>query len=461
MTAISCVTAQHLRRLALLPKYDSRAPRYTSYPTAVQFTPDVGPDAYGAWLEQLPAAEPVSIYAHIPFCARLCWFCGCNTRVVRRGDSISDYVKLLREEIALVGKRLPGRMRAKSIHLGGGTPNMLGVDDLAALFGALRQVFKVDIDAEVAAELDPAQLTVEWARAAASHGLNRASLGVQDLSADVQAAVNRHEPFEVVAAAVTALRNAGVEAVNLDLMYGLPRQRAADVLRTLDQVLTLAPNRIALFGYAHVPWMKPHQKLIDEAQLPQGAERLEQSQAAADRLMAEGYVAVGMDHFARRDDAMAIALAQRTLHRNFQGYTTDQAGTLLGFGVSAIGRLPQGFVQNQPQELYWRNAVAEGRVATARGVAVTEEDRFRGEVIERLMCDLTVDLAQVAARHGRVVEDLADADTGLAEMQTDGLVEREGAVIRITELGRPFVRSACLQFDGYLDRAALRHPRVV
>jgi oxygen-independent coproporphyrinogen III oxidase len=461
MNAVPSAAAMRLRQLALLPRYDTRAPRYTSYPTAVQFTPEVGPEVYGEWLSQLALAEPLSIYAHIPFCARLCWYCGCNTRVVHRSESISDYVALLDKEIGLVAGRLPGRGRVGSIHLGGGTPNMLGVDDLAALFGALRRAFDVEAGGEIAAELDPAQLTAEWANAAARQGLNRASLGVQDLSPDVQAAVNRHEPFEVVATAAGLLRAAGISALNFDLMYGLPRQRVQDVLTTLDQVLTLKPARIALFGYAHVPWMKSHQKLIDEADLPDSAERLEQSQVAAERLAAEGYVTVGMDHFARPDDSMAVALVQRSLRRNFQGYTTDQACALIGFGVSAIGRLPQGFVQNQPSELLWRAAIGEGRLATARGVALTDEDRFRGEVIERLMCDLSVDLDDVAARHGRRATELAEAVAGLAPLEADGVVERHGQVIRVTEVGRPFVRSACAQFDGHLDPSALRHSRVV
>jgi oxygen-independent coproporphyrinogen-3 oxidase len=461
MNIMNPAAALRLRQLALLPSYDSRAPRYTSYPTAVQFTHEVGPERHGQWLESLPLDQPISIYAHIPFCARLCWYCGCNTRVVHRGESIRDYVVLLRDEIGLVARRLPGRARASSIHLGGGTPNMLTPGDLAVLFGTLREDFDVEDDAEIAAELDPAQLTAEWARAAAGHGLNRASLGVQDLSPAVQAAVNRHEPFEVVQRAAGLLREAGISALNFDLMYGLPRQTEADVLTTLDQVLTLKPARIALFGYAHVPWMKTHQKLIAEAELPGGAERLIQSQAAAERLAAEGYVAIGMDHFARPDDSMAVALANRTLHRNFQGYTTDAASALLGFGASAISRLPQGLVQNQPAELLWRAAISEGRLATAKGVAFSDEDRFRGEVIERLMCDMQVDLDAVAARHGRRAGELADAVAGLKPLEEDGVVERSGQLIRITELGRPFVRTACAQFDAYLDPTALRHSRVV
>ncbi len=461
MNTVSPAAAVRRRQLALLPRYDSRAPRYTSYPTAVQFTPRVDSERYAEWLSQISLAEPLSIYAHIPFCARLCWYCGCNTRVVHRTESIADYVALLDQEIGLVERRLAGRGRVRSIHLGGGTPNMLSADDLEALFGALRRAFDLIDGAEIAAELDPAQLTADWAKAAARQGLNRASLGVQDLSPEVQAAVNRREPFEVVERAAETLRQAGVRALNFDLMYGLPRQTAADVTGTLDQVLTLAPSRIALFGYAHVPWMKSHQKLLDEAELPNAAQRLEQSQIAAERLAAEGYVSVGMDHFARPDDSLAIALTERSLHRNFQGYTTDQAGALIGFGVSAIGRLPQGYVQNQPSELQWRAAVAEGRLATARGVALSDEDRFRGEVIERLMCELSVDLDAVAARRGRQASELADAVAGLAPLEADGVVERRGAVIAVTEVGRPFVRSACALFDAYLDPAALRHSRVV
>ena len=323
-------------------------------------------------------------------------------------------------------------------------------------------MFDLDVGAEIAAELDPAQLTAEWAKAAARQGLNRASLGVQDLSPSVQAAVNR---IELVRACWSApaehLRQAGISSLNFDLMYGLPRQRVEDVLNTLDQVLPLDPARIALFGYAHVPWMRAHQRLLPEADLPGAVERLHQSEVAAERLVAEGYVGIGMDHFARPDDSMAIALAQGTLRRNFQGYTTDQAATLLGFGASAISQLPQGYAQNHASELLWREAVAHARLPTARGVTLSDDDRFRGEVIERLMCDFAVDLADVADRHGRGTADLAPAMTRLSVMEADGLVNRCGDRVQVTELGRPFVRSVCAAFDAYLDPSAVRHSRVV
>lgn len=449
--------AQQLRRLALLPKYDGRAPRYTSYPTAVQFNAGVGAARYGEWLSALPAGEAVSLYAHIPFCARLCWFCGCNTRVVTRADPIHEYVNLLLAEIGLVRERLPGRLAAREIHLGGGTPNMLAPDDLRRLFAALREAFAVTEDAEIAAELDPASLTADWIDAAAALGLTRASLGVQDLSPDVQAAVNRHEPFAVIAEAARRLRAAGVASLNLDLMYGLPRQRAADVLRTLDQVLTLSPDRIALFGYAHVPWVKPHQKLIDERDLPGAAERLDQSQAAADRLAAEGYVAIGLDHFARPDDTLARAAVAGQVRRNFQGYTTDPCPTLIGFGASAIGRLPQGFVQNAAAELSWRQAIEAGQLATVRGAEITADDLFRGEIIEDLMCRGWADLAALCRRHGRSLDCLAEELAMLRAFEADGVVVREGPLLSITPMGAPFLRSVCAVFDLYLDRSVVRH----
>lgn len=445
------------QRFALLPRYEGRAPRYTSYPTAVQFTPDVGPGTYAQWLADMPGDEPLSIYIHVPFCARLCWYCGCNTRVVNNRETIGGYVDLLLKELDLVAARLGGAHPVSHVHFGGGTPNMLSPDHLDALFGALRDRFEFRDDAEIASELDPAQLTAEWARAAARNGLNRASLGIQDLSPQVQAAVNRHEPFEIVQRASGYLREAGIEALNFDLMYGLPRQSADDVLTTLDQVLTLRPQRVALFGYAHVPWMKSHQKLLPEAELPGPADRLHQSLAAAGRLRAEGYVPVGLDHFALPDDP----LASGKVRRNFQGYTTDGASTLIGLGASAIGRLPQGYVQNQPGELAWRQAIARDELATVRGVPLTDDDRFRGDIIEQLMCDFTVDLAEVCASHGRVLADLDPSLAQLEEPLRDGVAELSGARLTITELGRPYLRTVCAAFDAYLDPAATRHSAAV
>lgn len=445
----------------LIARYDGRAPRYTSYPTAVQFTPEVSEATYRGWLAALPTDEAVSVYLHIPFCARLCWYCGCNTRAVNQHAPIRDYVNLLMREMHMLGEALPGRLPAKAVHLGGGTPNMLSVDELAIIFDGLRHTFHLEDGAEIAAELDPAVLSGEWIAAAARQGLNRASLGVQNLDPKVQAAVNRRESFEEIADCVEALRAAGVASVNLDLMYGLPHQTTRNTLATIEAILPLRPERLALFGYAHVPWMKVHQQLIDEAALPGPAERLEQSHAAAERLTAEGYVQIGLDHFALPQDELAVAASAGTLRRNFQGYTTDAAQTLLGLGASAIGTTPAGYVQNIAQELGWRHAVTDGRLPIARGVALSDEDRFRGEIIERLMCDFAVDLAGVCERHGRSLAELADSLSRLAPFQQDRLATWDGQRLEVTLRGRMLVRSICALFDAHLAPDAQRHAKAI
>ena len=435
------------QRRHLLERYDGNVPRYTSYPTAVEFSNAVDEDQASAWLGQLPLEERLSVYVHIPFCKRLCWYCGCNTRAVRNRALISDYVAMLGEELSLVEKALSGRPLAGAIHLGGGTPNMLSREDLGSLFRALRHVFRVSPGAEIAAELDPSVLTREWVTAAAFHGLTRASIGVQDLSPHVQEAVNRIESFEIVEQAVGWLREAGIASINLDLIFGLPRQRTEDVMATIDKILTLRPERLALFGYAHVPWVKSHQKLIAQTDLPGATERLDQSEAAAARLEGEGYVRIGLDHFALPDDPLAVALHEDRLHRNFQGYTADPHMTIVGLGASSISSLPQGYYQNDATELGWRRRLQEGRLPVVRGIGLTDEDRFRGDIIETLMCRRSVDLASVCASHGRSVADLAPEQAALRAMAADGLVDLSDTAVAMTSLGQPWLRSVARVFD--------------
>lgn len=445
----------------LIARYDGTAPRYTSYPTAVQFTTAVGPAEHDAWLARLAPEAPASLYVHIPYCERLCWYCGCNTRAMNRASALTDYVALVGKEMARAASAAPARLRVDRIHLGGGTPNMTSREDLTALFSHMRAAFDIEPSAEISAELDPAVLSEGWIETAADLGMTRASLGVQDLSPHVQEAVNRIEPFETVADAVGRLRAAGVGSINLDLMYGLPRQTAADVLATLSRILSLRPERLALFGYAHVPWAKPHQRLISDADLPGPVERLRQSEAAAALLEAEGYRRIGLDHFALPGDALAQAAAAGRLRRNFQGYTADPAATLLGFGASSISAFAEGFTQNLTAERDWRVAVREGRQPTARGVALSPDDRFRGEIIERLMCALTVDLDAVCAAHGLDPLILTAARRRLAPFAADGLVRLAGPRIEVTERGAPFVRQVCALFDVHLRPTPERHARVV
>ncbi|HMR33125.1 MAG TPA: oxygen-independent coproporphyrinogen III oxidase [Geminicoccaceae bacterium] len=435
---------------------DRRVPRYTSYPTAPHFHRGIDETRYRTWLAVLDRWAPVSLYLHIPFCHRLCWYCGCHTSIERRRGPIEAYVEGLVAELDMVADAVGGRLPVSALHLGGGTPNMLPAGALAGLFGAVRRRFDLLPSAEIAAEIDPRILTTDWVEAAAAAGLSRASLGVQDVDPTVQRAINRLQPFATTERAVGLLRAAGVGSINLDLMYGLPYQTVESIVATVDTVTALAPERIALFGYAHVPWMKPSQKILSGPALPGPIARLEQQAAAAERLVRAGYVRIGLDSFVRPTDPLAHGA-----RRNFQGYTTDAAATLIGLGASAIGRLPQGYVQATAVIPEWQAAVAAGRLSVARGIELSAEDRFRAEIIERLMCELEVDLDEVAARHGRAVGGIEEELFDLGRFERDRLVRRDGRRVQVTERGRPFVRSVCAVFDRYLDGGRARHAAAV
>ena len=414
-----------------------------------------------SWLDALDAAVPLSVYVHIPFCDEMCWFCGCWTKIVKRYEPIRSYLNALHGEIALITAALPARMRLRHLHFGGGSPTMLTPDDWRALTAALGRSFVVAEDAEIAVELDPRDATEDYIEALAEAGVTRASIGVQDFDAEVQREINRHQPFEVVERVVGWLRHHGIADVNLDLMYGLPRQTEATVEAMVDLALRLAPARVALFGYAHVPWMKSHQKLIDETTLPDAVERLRQFAAASVRLAAAGYRVIGLDHFARADDGLSAALSAGQLRRNFQGYTADDAPILIGLGASAIGTLPQGYVQNVQPLADYRRAIEAGRLPAARGIALNEDDRLRRDIIERLMCALSVDLDAVCDAHGIPAEALAAEQARLAPLVADGLVHMEAGRITVTEAGRPFVRVVAAAFDAYLQPGMARHSRAI
>jgi oxygen-independent coproporphyrinogen III oxidase len=444
----------------LIERYGGRTPRYTSYPTAIQFTEAVTSSVYEGWLKSLRRdSGPVSIYLHVPFCDRMCWYCGCNTVVVNRRSPIEDYVGRLLKEIDLVAATLSERLIIGSVHFGGGTPNMLAPEEIGAVLAKLAERFDFSEGAEIAAEIDPRTLTAEWVKAAAGGGMNRASLGVQDFDPGVQKAINREQPFDVVSKAAALLREAGIISLNLDLMYGLPRQTLAGLEQTIDKALALKPDRISLFGYAHVPWMKSHQKLILEEELPESRLRFTMQRRAADMLEERGWSRLGLDHFARPDDSLAAAAGEGRMRRNFQGYTTDEAHTLIGFGASSIGRMPQGYVQNAAAVPQWREKLERGELPVHRGVAMTADDRFRAEIIERLMCDFTIDVAETCARHDRKVEELKDGFERLKAMQADGIAEVRGTVIEATRTGRDFIRSICAAFDAHLERDAVRHSK--
>lgn len=432
-------------------------PRYTSYPTAPHFRDQIDSAEYGALLAQLPDDARLSIYLHVPFCREICHYCGCHTKAARRAEPVAEYAAILRREVALVANRLRGPLSVVHMHWGGGTPSLLDPADFAETVRLVRERFTVSPEAEHAIELDPRTVGEDLVRTLAAAGVNRASLGVQDFNETVQRAIGRMQPFATVANVVARLRAAGIGAINLDLMYGLPHQRVGDVERTADLAASLSPGRIALFGYAHVPWMKTHQRLIDAAALPGAIERMEQAEAAALRLEAHGYVRVGIDHFARRDDPMAKAATGGALRRNFQGYTTDPADALIGFGASSIGRLPRTYVQNAPDVGGWRRAIEAGHLPVVRGKRLGEEDLARADIIERLMCDFAVDPAAVFRAHGLDPAGLADAYAALAPLQRDGLVVFEDGRLTIPAPMRAFARLVASAFDTYLNEGTARH----
>jgi oxygen-independent coproporphyrinogen-3 oxidase len=438
-----------------------RLPRYTSYPTAPHFSPAVGPTSYGAWLKAIPASATASLYLHIPFCRSMCWYCGCNTMVAKRDEPIAVYESALRCEIDMVSRQIGRRLSVGHIHFGGGTPTIMAPEALVDLVGALRHAFFVLPSAEIAIEIDPRTLTGAMIDALALSGVNRASLGVQSFDPLVQRAINRVQSFEQTAAVTTGLRQAGIGGVNFDLIYGLPHQTVASCLDTVQRCLELRPNRFSVFGYAHVPAFKTHQRKIVEALLPDSPARYDQACAIANALKQAGYIQIGLDHFALPDDAMTIAFHEGRLHRNFQGYTTDDNAVLIGLGASAIGQLPQGYVQNETQVRAYSQAIASGRFATVKGYALTDDDRLRADIIERIMCDYGVDLDVVCTRHGARPDAMLSSAPRLQALISDGVVELNGASLAVREGSRFLVRSVAAAFDAHLDAAQRLHSRAV
>ena len=445
----------------LLAIYDRRVPRYTSYPTAPQFSAAVDAACYRDWLGGLADGTPISVYLHVPFCAELCWFCGCHTTVARRPAPLASYARALLDEVDLLAEAIGRPLPVRHIHWGGGTPTALGSAWMSAVTTRLRTRFALGDDAEIAVEVDPRTLTDAAADTLAAIGVTRASLGVQDFDPVVQAAVHRHQSFAVTEAAAMRLRARGIGSINLDLIYGLPHQTEAGVADTVARALGLGPDRVAVFGYAHVPWLKRHQKLLPEAALPGPAARFAQRAAAERVILAAGYERVGLDHYARPEDSLAAAARAGRVRRNFQGYTTDTAPVLLGLGASSIGALPDGYVQNETAIPAWHAAVRAGRLPIARGVALTAEDRLRREVIEQVMCRGEADLPAIAARHGVGAESLLVAGPVLRAQAADGLVHWDGARVSVTERGRPFVRAVAAAFDAYLRPDATRHAAAI
>ena len=439
-----------------------RLPRYTSYPPSPHFGPEVTEARYRQWLAGLHGGgHEVSLYLHVPFCRSMCWYCGCHTTVARRDDPIAGYLEALRREITLVGEAAEARLPATHIHFGGGTPTILQPDDFAALAAMLRREFAIVAEAEFAVEIDPRTLTSVMTNALGRAGVTRASLGVQSFDPVVQQAINRVQSFEQTAAAVEGLRGVGIRGINFDLIYGLPHQTVASCRETVEHCLVLRPDRLSVFGYAHVPSFKKHQRRIDAATLSDARARHDQAETIAAILQDKGYRRIGLDHYALPSDEMAAAHDSGALRRNFQGYTTDRSDVLIGLGASAIGRLPQGYVQNEVALGRYAARVARGELPVAKGYALTADDRLRADLIERLMCEFRVDMETICHAHATSSEAVADALPALRALQRDRLIRFDGTVIEIEPDARSLVRSVAAAFDAHRPPPGRTHSPAV
>ncbi|MCB1838864.1 MAG: oxygen-independent coproporphyrinogen III oxidase [Rhodospirillales bacterium] len=438
---------------ALIAKYDRPVPRYTSFPTAVQFTHDISQERYRALLTGLDPNEELSLYVHIPFCHSLCHYCGCHTKITASYKPVSDYIRTLLKEIELYGQAIGHMIPVARVHFGGGSPNYAHSEDLFAILSTFSRYFDITENTQIDMECDPRLLSPEKIRAYCALGVSRVSLGIQDFDETVQCAINRVQPYEQVKDCVQTLRAEGIHDINFDLVVGLPEQTVESVTQTVEQALSLSPQRIAVFPYAHVPWMKKHQLLLEKFRLPGAAERFDMMETVRKILVHSGYKAIGIDHYALESDTLAKAQEQGTMRRNFQGYTDDPSRTILGFGLSSISQFDGAYVQNTTDAPSYRSALVEKRFPIKRGCVLSADDQIRRSLIERLMCDFVIrldDYPQIAAPWDR-----------LSLLERDGMIEVKSNTLKISESGKPFTRVVAACFDPYLQPEAGRHAKAV
>jgi oxygen-independent coproporphyrinogen-3 oxidase len=452
--------------LDLIRKYSVAGPRYTSYPPATRFVTDLAAlDLEGALADDNRAgAGPLSLYFHLPFCESRCWFCGCNTVITRRKDVAVEYLADLEHEMRLTAARMDPTRRVAQIHLGGGTPTFFPPDQLRRLGESIAEYFPDRAETcEFGVEVDPRRLTLEHVRALAEIGANRASLGIQDTNPLVQLAVHRLQPQRMNAAAFAWLREAGFRSINVDLIHGLPQQTPESFARTIDDVLSLAPDRISVFSYAHVPWIKPAQRIFDRGnELPDAESKVAMFAVAHERLTAMGFVDIGLDHFARAGDPLAVAQRAGTLQRNFQGYTTQAGASLYGFGLSAISATADTYRQNFKTLPEWRRALDAGKLPVERGLRLSIEDRRRRTIVMRLMCNRRLDLRALSEELGLEFASAYAVELArLVDFFADGLLVRSGHCIEVTPRGVPLLRVMAMAFDATLSTEAREHSRAI
>ncbi len=442
--------------LELIKKYDRPGPRYTSYPTAPHFNSSFTNEKY---LDEIirtnnEADSPdLSLYYHLPFCDTLCYFCGCNMIITRNRDRIQEYIKYLKNEIDLLRTFIKTDRKVVQLHWGGGTPTHLNPDEIIDLVSFINKSFQIRPDAEEGCEIDPRGLTKEHLEALRNGGFNRISMGVQDFNDKVQRAVNRLQPEEMTRQVVNWVRELGFKSINLDLMYGLPFQSLETFEKTLDATINISPDRIAVFNYAHVPWMKKHMALIKPEDLPLPEEKLQILKMTIEKLTSAGYVFIGMDHFAKPNDELAVAQRNKKLYRNFQGYSTHAGTDLYGMGITSISQIGKSYSQNLKKEREYFDTLNNETLPIERGVYLTEDDILRRHVISKVMCDFELDFESVEKQFDIEFEKYFGlALNGMQEFINDGLAEITNRKLEVTQMGRLLIRNIAMNFDGYIER---------
>lgn len=435
-------------QLTRLGLFDARVPRYTSYPTAPHFSVDVGAAQFENWISAIPAGSSISLYMHVPFCRRLCWFCACRTQGTQSDDPVRAYAEVLLAELDMLKARLAPGVTLSRLHWGGGTPTLMPADMMRRVARAVFEAVPMGEGAEFSVEIDPNEIDDARMDALAEAGMNRASIGVQDFDEQIQKVIGRDQSYEVTRRAVEMIRARGVASLNADILYGLPHQTNRKIAESVQKLLSLGPDRVALYGYAHVPWMARRQTMIPSDHLPTPQERLALFDTARALFVADGYDEIGIDHFALPTDGLSKAQKSGLLRRNFQGYTDDLAPVLVGMGASSISRFPQGFAQNASATSAHIKAIRDQRFSTARGHVFSDEDRLRSRMIEALMCDFRISSAEI-------LHDFAITPARLGEMfascaqQFEDMVEITSEGLFIPEKGRPLTRMIARSFDAY------------
>ncbi len=436
----------------LIKKYDRPGPRYTSYPPATEFTEEVGQDHYRERLVNSNERKtPLSLYFHIPFCESGCYYCGCNIIISHRKGIERPYLEKVYKEMDMTSSLLDKDRKVEQLHWGGGTPNYLEPDEIEEFMGEIKKRFAFSEDAEVSIEIDPRYATEDQLRTIKEVGFNRVSMGLQDLDEKVQRAINRVQPYDLMKDSMKKLRDLGFESINLDLIYGLPYQTKDSFERTVDKVIDLSPDRIAVYSFAYVPWVKPIQKYIDPDTLPSAEEKLSILEMVIEKFQDAGYIYIGMDHFARPEDELAVAQREGKLWRNFQGYTTRKGVELIGFGATSIGMLYDSYFQNYKTLRDYNLAVDEDRLPILRGYILNDDDFIRREVIMDIMCNLGVSFSKIEDMFGVRFEDYFERELeDLRSLEEDGLIEVKDGRISILPVGRLLIRNVAMVFDTHL-----------